>query len=51
MNIGWPDNLFKSTYCSTPHPSGDAWCRRQPGHPGDHSAFIHKISEPETWKK
>lgn len=46
----WPDNIFGSRFCSSPHPSAPhVYCRRQPGHPGDHAAYVHKISQPESW--
>ena len=40
------------SFCSSPHPTeGDVWCRRQPDHPDECSAFIHSIVTPETWYK
>lgn len=42
--------VFGAAFCSAPHPDAPGvWCRRQLGHPGDHSAFIFKISTPESW--
>jgi hypothetical protein len=46
-------------YCQAAHPDTvensrgqqvpAAHCMRIGGHPGDHSAFIHRISTPEAW--
>lgn len=50
LEIDWPDNVFGRDFCSVMHPTEEGvYCRRQPGHPGDHAAFVHKITEPESW--
>jgi hypothetical protein len=43
--------LYGRFYCSAAHHTrNDVWCRRQPGHDGDHAAFVFLISKPEYWK-
>jgi len=50
--IAWPDNIFGSHFCSSPHPTASGvYCRRQPEHEGDHAAYVHKISQPESWSR
>jgi hypothetical protein len=46
----WPDNILGGHFCSDPHPSAPGcYCRRQIDHLGDHAAYVHKITRPETW--
>jgi hypothetical protein len=44
-----PGGFLARYFCSSPHPSEHVWCRRQPGHAGNHSAFVFSISTPEEW--
>lgn len=45
-----PGGVDARIFCSHPHPTDQfAWCRRQPGHPGEHAAFTFSIKHPETW--
>ena len=55
LSIDWgddkPGGMIAKAYCSAPHPDHPmaVWCRRQPGHPGDHAAYVFSISRPEYW--
>lgn len=42
--------VFGKDFCSSPHPDKPfTFCRRMPHTDGDHAAFTHLISAPETW--
>lgn len=55
--VGFNPEIFKRPggvdgriFCSSPHPTDTfAWCRKMPGHSGDHAAFTFKISDLSTW--
>lgn len=54
--VGFNVELFKrrgvlsNGFCSEPHPDEQyVWCRRQPGHTGQHAAFVFSIRTPTAW--
>jgi len=45
-----PGGVYGTHYCSAPHPTADGvYCRRQPGHDGDHAAYTFSMLHPDRW--
>lgn len=45
-----PGGFGGQIFCAAAHPTRpDVWCRRMPHQKGDHSAFVHAISTPQSW--
>ena len=54
-----PGGVDVRNSCSAPHPENPddpndtaaewVWCRRRPGHDGDHAAYVFSVITPEYW--